>query len=49
MAWRFRKILQSEPLRWTWTKKGMGWSSSQQYNRLTLSRPNSHLSFGLSK
>lgn len=26
MGWRFRKIFQSGPFRWTWTKKGVGWS-----------------------
>lgn len=26
MSWRFRKIFQSGPFRWTWTKKGVGWS-----------------------
>jgi hypothetical protein len=26
MGWRFRKIFRSGPWRWTWTKKGVGWS-----------------------
>ena len=26
MGWRFRKVFQSGPFRWTWTGKGVGWS-----------------------
>lgn len=26
MGWRFRKVFSSGPFRWTWTKKGVGWS-----------------------
>lgn len=26
MGWRFRKIFRSGPFRWSWTKKGVGWS-----------------------
>lgn len=26
MGWRFRKVFQSGPLHWTWTKKGVVWS-----------------------
>lgn len=26
MGWRFRKIFQSGPIRWTWTKRGIGYS-----------------------
>lgn len=26
MSWRFRRIFRSGPFRWSWSKKGVGWS-----------------------
>jgi len=26
MGWRFRRVFGAGPFRWTWTKKGVGWS-----------------------
>ena len=26
MGWRLRKVFRSGPFRWTWSKRGVGWS-----------------------
>lgn len=48
MGWRFRKIFQSGPLRWTWTKKGVGWSIGIPGFRYGISpNGNRYISFGI--
>jgi hypothetical protein len=48
MTWRFRKIFQSGPLRWTWTKKGVGWSIGIPGLRYGISPNGSrYISFGI--
>jgi len=48
MGWRFRKIFQSGPFRWTWTKKGLGWSIGLPGLRYGVSPNGSrYISFGI--
>lgn len=48
MGWRFRKIFQSGPFRWTWTKKGVGWSIGVPGLRYGVSPNGSrYVSFGI--
>jgi len=48
MGWRFRKIFQSGPFRWTWTKKGVGWSIGVPGFRYGVSPNGSrYVSFGI--
>lgn len=48
MGWRFRKIFQSGPFRWTWTKKGVGWSIGIPGFRYGISPNGSrYISFGI--
>jgi hypothetical protein len=48
MGWRFRKIFSSGPFRWTWTKKGVGWSIGVPGLRYGVSPNGSrYISFGI--
>ena len=48
MGWRFRKVFQSGPLRWTWTKKGVGWSGGISGFRYGVSPSGQHyISIGI--
>lgn len=48
MGWRFRKIFQTGPLRWSITKKGVGWSWGIPGIRYGVSPTGQHyISFGI--
>jgi hypothetical protein len=48
MGWRFRKIFQTGPLRWSITKKGVGWSWGIPGIRYGVSPTGQHyVSFGI--
>ena len=48
MGWRFRKIFQSGPFRWTFSKSGVGWSIGIPILRYGKSPTgNSYISFGI--